>query len=100
MPLTLREAMKLVEPLKKSKVLAGDQGLDNAVQSVNVMEVPDILEWVRPGELLVTTMYPLRDDAAALKTLVPQLADKGLARAVGRVWARRCAGCRVARDLR
>ena len=79
MLLTLREAMKLVEPLKKSKVLAGDQGLDNAVQSVNVMEVPDILEWVRPGELLVTTMYPLRNDAAALETLVPQLADKGLA---------------------
>ena len=79
MPLTLREAMTLIEPLRKSKVLAGEQGLDNPVHSVNVMEVPDILEWVRPGQLLVTTMYPLRDDAAAIETLVPQLADKGLA---------------------
>lgn len=79
MPLTLREAMSLVEPLKRSKVIAGDSGLENTVKSVNVMEVPDILEWVRPGELLVTTMYPLRDDDAAIETLVPLLAKKGLA---------------------
>ncbi len=79
MPLTLREAMNLVETLKKSRVIAGDRGLDNIVQSVNVMEVPDILEWVHPGELLVTTMYPLRDDIAAIETLVPHLAKKGLA---------------------
>ena len=49
MPLTLREAMNLVEPLKRSRVIAGDRGLDNIVQSVNVMEVPDILEWVHSG---------------------------------------------------
>jgi len=79
MPLTLREAMNLVEPLKKSRVIAGDRGLDNIVKSVNVMEVPDILEWVHPGELLVTTMYPLRDDVAAIESLVPHLANKGLA---------------------
>ncbi len=79
MPLTLREAMNLVETLKKSRVIAGERGLDNIVHSVNVMEVPDILEWVHPGELLVTTMYPLRDDVAAIETLVPHLAKKGLA---------------------
>jgi len=79
MPLTLREALTMVEPLRKSRVVAGEQGLDNVVQSVNVMEVPDILDWVHAGELLVTTMYPLRDDAAAIESLVPRLAEKGLA---------------------
>jgi len=79
MPLTLREAMDLVEPLKRAKIVAGARGLDRIIQSVNVMEVPDILEWVHPGELLVTTMYPLRDDAAAIDTLVQRLAEKGLA---------------------
>ena len=79
MPLTLREAMTLVDPLRESKVLAGERGLDNVLQSVNVMEVPDILEWVHPGELLVTTMYPLRDNPEALETLVPRLAEKRLA---------------------
>ena len=79
MPLTLREALTMVEPLRKSRVVAGKRGLDNVVESVNVMEVPDILDWVHQGELLVTTMYPLRDDAAAIETLVPRLAEKGLA---------------------
>jgi purine catabolism regulator len=43
------------------------------------MEVPDILNWVRPGQLLVTTLFPLRDNHAALESLVPSLAEKGLA---------------------
>src|SRR3972149_11748633 len=71
--------MTMVEPRKQSRGIGGQSGLDRIVQSVNVMEVPDILEWVHPGELLVTTMYPLRDDAAAIEALVPRLADKGLA---------------------
>jgi purine catabolism regulator len=71
--------MTLVEPLRQSRLVGGEGGLDNVVQSVNVMEVPDILEWVHPGELLVTSMYPLRDDTAAIEALVPRLADKGLA---------------------
>jgi purine catabolism regulator len=77
--LTLREALTLAEPLRQARVIAGAGGLDNVVRSVNVMEVPDILEWVHPGELLVTTMYPLRDDRAAIEALIPRLAEKGLA---------------------
>jgi purine catabolism regulator len=79
MPLTLREALTMADPLQKARVLAGRQGLDRIVTSVNVMEVPDILDWVRPGQLLVTTMYPLRDNIAEIETLVPRLAEKGLA---------------------
>ncbi len=79
MQLTLRAALALAEPLRKATVMAGASGLDNVVRSVNVMEVPNILDWVHPGELLVTTMYPLRDDRAAIRTLIPRLAEKGLA---------------------
>jgi len=43
------------------------------------MEVPDILPWVKPGQLLLTTAYPLRDEHAALSALVPGLAERGLA---------------------
>jgi purine catabolism regulator len=54
-------------------------GLEKQVRHVNVMEVPDILPWVQPDELLLTTAYPLRDDRAALGSLVPELAARGLA---------------------
>lgn len=78
MPLTLREALATVEPLRNSRVVAGERGLDKIIQYVNVMEVPDILDWVHPGELLVTTMYPLRDNAAEIEQLIPRLHAKGL----------------------
>jgi len=79
MQLTLREALTLAEPLRKARIVAGESGLDNVVGSVNVMEVPDIVDWVRRGELLVSTFYPLRDDKAAVETLIPRLVEKGLA---------------------
>jgi purine catabolism regulator len=74
----LREALAL-PALQQVRVLAGAAGLSRPVRYVNVMEVPDILDWVKPDELLLTTAYPLRDDRAALAELVPRLAERGLA---------------------
>ena len=34
---------------------------------------------MKPGQLLLTTAYPLRDERAALSALVPGLAERGLA---------------------
>jgi PucR family transcriptional regulator, purine catabolism regulatory protein len=79
MQLTVREALTLTDPLRKARIIAGESGLDNVIRSVNVMEVPDIVNWVHPGELLVSTLYPLRDDRAAVETLIPQLFEKELA---------------------
>jgi PucR family transcriptional regulator, purine catabolism regulatory protein len=76
--ITLSRALDL-PPLRHARVLAGGAGLERRVRHVNVMEVPDILPWVQPDELLLTTAYPLRDDRAALATLVPELAARGLA---------------------
>jgi purine catabolism regulator len=76
--ITLGRALAL-PPLQHARVLAGQAGLERRVRHVNVMEVPDILPWVQPDELLLTTAYPLRDDRAALGTLVPELAARGLA---------------------
>jgi len=65
--------------LAQARVLAGAGGLDRVVQRLNIMEVPDILPWVKPHELLLTTGYPIRDDPAALVQLVGDLDDRGLA---------------------
>jgi purine catabolism regulator len=74
----LRAVLEL-PPLRDARVVAGAGGLDRPVRHVNVMEVPDILRWVNPDELLLTTAYPLRNDPAALLDLVPGLSAKGLA---------------------
>src|SRR5262245_51249347 len=77
MGLSVREV--LAAPcLRDARVLAGESGLDRVVSRLNVMEVPDILPWVKPYELLLTTGYPLRDDPAALVRLIGDLDDRGL----------------------
>jgi purine catabolism regulator len=65
--------------LAGARVLAGASGLDRVVQRLNVMEVPDILPWVKPHELLLTTGYPLRHDPDALVDLISALDARGLA---------------------
>jgi PucR family transcriptional regulator, purine catabolism regulatory protein len=65
--------------LAGAEVLAGRSGLSGVVSRLNVMEVPDILPWVKPQELLLTTGYPLRAVPESLAALVEQLAARGLA---------------------
>jgi PucR family transcriptional regulator, purine catabolism regulatory protein len=66
-------------PLNQARLVAGYAGRGRIIRSVNVMEVPDILDWVKPDELLLTTAYPLREDPVALEQLVPHLVARGLA---------------------
>ncbi|WP_173299061.1 PucR family transcriptional regulator [Thermanaeromonas sp. C210] len=76
--ITVEEILSLTE-FKNVKVAGGRQGLHRVVTNVNVMEVPDILDWVREGDLLLTTGYAIRDNLNAQQELVPKLAAKGLA---------------------
>lgn len=54
----LRDVLK-IDTMSDASVLAGRSGLDRVVTRLNVMEVPDIVDWVRPHALLVTAGYPL-----------------------------------------
>ncbi|WP_310914068.1 PucR family transcriptional regulator [Lipingzhangella rawalii] len=76
--LSVAEVLEL-SSLAGTQVLAGRSGLDRVVQRLNVMEVPDILPWVKPHELLLTTGYPLRDTPEQLARLVRDLAQRELA---------------------
>jgi len=76
--LSLRAVLQL-DCLRGATVLAGHEGLDRIVNRLNVMEVPDILPWVRPHELLLTTGYPLRSVPDTLPALVQELAHRELA---------------------
>ncbi len=74
---TLSELLKL-ECMAHAQVVAGAGGLERIVTNVNVMEVPDIGDWINPGDLLLTTAYPIHKDISALANLIPVLAGKGL----------------------
>ncbi|MGH4140881.1 PucR family transcriptional regulator [Clostridium sp.] len=73
------EKLLTLETLCGSEILGGATGISNRVTKVNVMEVPDILEWVSEGEFLVTTAYSIKDNINILLELIPKLNAKGVA---------------------
>ncbi len=76
--LTLREVLS-TPSFQGTEILAGAAGLDRVVSSVNVMENPDIIPWVKNRELLITVGYSLAGREKDLATLVGELADLDLA---------------------
>ncbi|MGH2514023.1 MAG: PucR family transcriptional regulator ligand-binding domain-containing protein, partial [Ktedonobacterales bacterium] len=66
-------------PLLEGRLVAGAKGIGREVHWAAVVEIPQASDWVRTGELLLTTFYTLRDDPQAQLALCEQLADKNLA---------------------
>lgn len=59
--LTVMDALK-IESLKNTKLAAGKNGLDRVIKSVTVMEVPDIVKWLKGGEFIITRFYSIKDN--------------------------------------
>jgi purine catabolism regulator len=88
MYLTVEDALTIY-PLSEGKLTAGRKGLRRIVKSVNVMDAPDISDWVREGDILFTTAYLMKDDPAEGVRLLRKLAAKGAAGIgikLGRFW--------------
>lgn len=75
--LTVDQALAL-PALTGARIVAGHAGRHRVVERVNVMEVPDILPWVKSKELLLTTGYPLRHSPSPLAELIADLDRAGL----------------------
>ena len=76
--LTLRDVLATTS-FQDTEVLAGSAGLDRVVASVNVMENPDIIPWVKSRELLITVGYSLAGLGKDVEALIEDLADQDLA---------------------
>lgn len=76
--ITVKELLN-IESMKGAKILAGEKGLNKRVTKLNVMEVPDIIDWVEEGEFLLTTAFSIRDRLDELEELITQLNNRGLA---------------------
>ncbi len=76
MALTVREALGL-GGLRRGEVLAGSSGLDRTITWVKVLESPDTISWLAEGELLLTVAFAIKDDRAAQRDLMRNLAAVG-----------------------
>lgn len=78
MSLTVREALSL-NVLKDAKVVAGEQGLDNPIRWTHIIDLPDITEWVKGGELLITSGLGIYNDPQAQAKYMTQAVEKKIA---------------------
>jgi purine catabolism regulator len=76
MLVTVREVLALPS-YAGARLLAGERGLENRISRVDVIEVPDPVEWMHGGEFLITAGYAFKDHPERLADLVRGLAAKG-----------------------
>ena len=76
--MTVSEMLQL-PALGGLQVLAGFEGLSRSVSTVTVMDAPDIYNWMKGGEFLITSAYAMKDDADNLMGLIEKLDRSGVA---------------------
>ncbi|MFL6560091.1 MAG: PucR family transcriptional regulator ligand-binding domain-containing protein, partial [Bacillus sp. (in: firmicutes)] len=60
-------------------IIAGESGTDREVESVNMMDAPDIIHFLHQNEFLITTAYHFKDEPHLLTELVKAMAEQGCA---------------------
>ena len=65
--------------LQGTRLLAGAAGLERVIECATVMEVPNVTRWLRGNELVITSLYALRDDADEQVRLIEGLDRVGIA---------------------
>ncbi len=76
--ITVKEALSL-NIVNSLKIVGGHKGLDRVIKLVNVIEVPDIMDWLIDGEFLLTTGYSFREYPEQMKTLIPRMSESNSA---------------------
>lgn len=89
MHLTVEEALRIY-PLSKARIVAGIEGKERVIRSVNTMDAPDVADWVKTGEMLFTTAFAIRDTPEDFLNILQKLNDRGsagLGIKLGRYWS-------------
>lgn len=77
--ITIREALQL--PIfQTTRLIAGQNGLDNIIRWVHTVDMPDATyDYNKPGVLLLTTGYGLKNNPERLPDFIPTLVKQGFA---------------------
>ena len=86
--ITVKDILNL-DSMKGGSLVAGKDFINNQVESINVMDAPDSMQWVKPNELILTTGYPINTNPENLTSLIRMLKDKGCA-ALGKIGRASC----------
>ena len=76
MSISLSNAMKLGK-FSACEVVAGQKGMARVIENITVMEVPEIVQWLKGRELILTSLFAIKDDLDAQNMLVQNLHNAG-----------------------
>jgi len=65
--------------LREATVVAGEAAMDREITWVHIVDHPEITNWLKPGELLLTTGYNWPVDDEECRVMVRRLSEIGLA---------------------
>jgi len=68
-----------IPSMKDAVVLSGKSYLKRAIRGATIMEAPDITDWIKGGELLLTSLFPILNfNEEEQKNFIARLAEKGV----------------------
>ncbi|MFC0274919.1 PucR family transcriptional regulator [Metabacillus herbersteinensis] len=70
------EDLFIVDVLQEAKVIAGHVGLNRKVESIEISETPDVIDFLAENSLLLTTGYAFKDEPHALCDLISQINER------------------------
>lgn len=82
MSVMLKELLA-ISPLNRGSIVAGNPGLNNIVESsdvleVNMIDLPDAFNFVQANVLLISSMYSVKDNIDNQEKLLRMLHDRGV----------------------
>jgi len=74
----LQEAIN-IGAMKRGRLIAGQRGMGGVIGWVDVLEIPNVERWIRPGVFMVSSLYAFRESPGSLPFLIRLLKRKGCA---------------------
>lgn len=74
----IKDILKL-DSLSQAKLLTNEEKKNNRVTRVNIMDAPDIINWVKKNELLLTTGFSIQKKIKNLDKFIKNLSKSGCA---------------------
>lgn len=72
--LTIKDLLT-IQSIDGIQIIAGEQGINNVISIVNIMENPDAFDWLSSNELLLSTGYIFKDNPELQNKIIKELAE-------------------------
>lgn len=73
---TVKDMLEIPD-FRDFRIIAGEGGSSREIKTVSVMDAPDIYEWMKGGEFLITSAYVMREHPEQAADLIERLVENG-----------------------